>query len=255
MIVVKVGGSVLGNIDSIAQDLKGRDFVLVHGIGPQMDEMQRKLGTEPSWYVSVSGIKCRYTDRETRDAFVQVSAGMNAQICSVLQKHGITSVGALTCLNAKRKNRIKVVENGRKRLIDGDYTGKIESVDVELLKSLLDNGYAPIIPPFAVSEGFELVNVNGDRAAARIAHALGADTIVNLSDIPGVLRNDKVIPNVKAGELEELREEVTGGMTMKLLSVKEAFEFGVGKVIIAPGNIDTPITSALEGRGTVFTNE
>ena len=254
-IVVKVGGSVLHSIREIIRDLKGREFVLVHGIGPQMDKRTRELGREPQWYNSASGIRCRYTDMETRNLFVQMAAGMSAEICAALQARGIDAESALTCLKAKRKERIKVVENGRKRMIEGDYTGRIEQVDADLLKSLLERGYAPVVPPFAVSENNELVNVNGDRAAAHIARALGADTIVNLSNVPGVFRDGNVIDEIRAEELEEIRSEVNGGMSMKLLSAREALDFGVNQIVIASGNVSRPVTKALAGEGTVILNE
>jgi len=126
MIVVKIGGSSLEHVENVARDLKGRQAVLVHGIGPQVDEATRKLGMEPRWYNSVSGIKCRYTDEGTRDVFVQTASRVNSEICVALHAQGVGSTGVLTCLRAKRKTRIKVVEDGRKKIIEGDYTGKVE---------------------------------------------------------------------------------------------------------------------------------
>jgi acetylglutamate/LysW-gamma-L-alpha-aminoadipate kinase len=161
----------------------------------------------------------------------------------------------MTCLTAKRKDRIKVVENGRKRIIDGDYTGKIESVDVKLLKAMLSKGYVPVIPPFAISENHELVNVNGDRAAAHVAKALGADTIVNLCDVQGVLRDGNVISEIRKGELEEIRKEVNGGMSMKLFAANEALDFGIERFTISSGNGTRPVTKALDSEGTVILNE
>ncbi|MFH1425038.1 MAG: [LysW]-aminoadipate/[LysW]-glutamate kinase [archaeon] len=252
MIVVKVGGSVLSNIEQIARDLKEREFVLVHGIGPQMDEMQRAMGVEPQWHYSPSGIKFRYTDAEAMRLFNMVASGMSNEVVVALQAQGIDSVGVVAALNARRKERIRIVENGRKRMLEGDYSGKIESCSAEVLQNLISSGIAPVVPPIAISENHELVNVNGDRAAAVIARDLEIDTIVNLSDIPGVLRGSRVIRRVGRDELEALRREVDGGMTMKLLAVQEAFDFGAKKVIIAPGNVENPVENALKGRGTVF---
>jgi len=232
MFVVKVGGSILEKFENVAKDLAQYErFVLVHGIGPQVDELTRKiLGKEPRWVTSIKGIKSRYTDKETLDIFVMMSQAMNKQLVVQLRKQGINAIGLAGCdgglIQAKRKERIKVVEDGRKMFLDGDFTGKIVSVNAPLLQNLLDHGYFPVISPLAISENNELLNINGDRAAAFFAKELKAEQLLNLSNIDGVLKSletKEVIPEIQLNEIENYMQKVSGGMVMKLYGAKEVF--------------------------------
>lgn len=256
-IVIKIGGSIADGIENIARDLGklGESCVLVHGVGPQADELTRKLGKEPRWVVSVQGIKSRYTDRETVEIFNMAASALNNEIVSVLKKEGVNAVGLNGAIQAQRKDKIKIIENGKKMILDGDYTGKIIGISKELFENLLERNFVPVIGPIAISENNEIVNVNADRAAAFIAKEVGAEVVLNFSDVPGVYdSNKKVIKRIPAKQLEQKMKEVSGGMVMKLLAAKEAMEFGVKKFVIASGTIENPIIKAMNGDGTVIEN-
>ncbi|MCJ7722299.1 [LysW]-aminoadipate/[LysW]-glutamate kinase, partial [Candidatus Bathyarchaeota archaeon] len=180
LIVVKVGGSILKEVPpEIVSDIKnvllGNQLVLVHGGGKGVTEIASKLGKEQQFVYSPTGFRSRYTDKETMEIFTMVMAGkINKKLVSALQKQEIPVVGLSGLdgylLRAERKKRLVIVdERGRKRVIDGGYTGKVHQVNASLLQLLLDNGYVPLVSPVAVSEEFEPLNVDADRTAANIA--------------------------------------------------------------------------------------
>ncbi len=254
-IVIKIGGSIANSVERIAKDLKSlqEPCILVHGVGPQADELTRKLGKTPRWVTSVQGIRSRYTDKETVEIFNTASSSLNREIVSVLQKNGVKASGLNGAIHAQRKEKIKIIENGRKMLLEGDYTGKITGISREAFEKLLKQNSVPVVGPIALSENGEILNVNADRAAAFIAKELGTEIVLNFSDVPGVYDSNKnVIKRIPAQQLEQKMNEVSGGMVMKLLAAKEAMEFGVKKFIIASGIVENPITKALNGEGTVI---
>src|SRR5512138_1536 len=175
LIVIKLGGSILkeGASNDLIADLKtvlaGNQAVLVHGGGVEVTEIASKLGKEQKFIMSPEGFRSRYTDKETIEIYTMVMAGkMNKQIVLALQSQGIKAVGLsgldASILQAERKTRLIVVdERGRKKVIDGGYTGKITQVNTELLNLLLDKGYLPIVTPIALSQDNEPLNVDGDR--------------------------------------------------------------------------------------------
>jgi len=253
-IVIKVGGSIADGIENIARDLKSLNepCVLVHGVGPQADELTRKLGKEPRWVISVQGIRSRYTDKETVEIFNRAANDLNNEIVSTFKKEGITAIGLSNAIYAQRKDIIKIIESGRKMILEGDYTGKITGIDKKRFADLIERKFVPVIGPMALTEQNEIVNVNADRAAAFIAKELGAEIVLNFSDVPGVYdSNKKVIRRIPAQQLEQKMKEVSGGMVMKLLAAKEAMEFGVKRFVIASGVVENPIAKALDGEGTV----
>ena len=163
LIVVKVGGSILKGVSSeLVSDIKNvlsnNQIVLVHGGGKEVTEIASKLGTKQEFVVSPDGFRSRYTDKETIEIFTMVMAGrINKQIVLILQRQGISGVGLSgldgLLMRAKRKKRLVIVdERGRKRVIDGGYTGKITEVNAPLLRLLIDNGYVPVMAPVAMGE-------------------------------------------------------------------------------------------------------
>src|SRR5512136_116207 len=190
LLVIKMGGSILkeGASSDLVTDLKEvakqHKVVLVHGGGAEVTEIASKLGKEQKFIMSPEGFRSRYTDKETIEIYTMVMAGkMNKQIVLALQSQGVAAVGLSGLdgglLKAERKKKlIAVDERGRKRVIDGGYTGKLTSVDAGLLTLLLDKGYIPVVTPVAVSDEAEPLNVDGDRTAAIIAGALKADRLI-----------------------------------------------------------------------------
>lgn len=268
LIVVKVGGDVARQIASseLIKDLKNvlseNKVIVVHGGGDEVTEIASKLGKEQIFITSPEGFRSRYTDGETVEIYVMVIAGkINKQIVLSFYKHGLPAVGLSgldgCILRASRKKKIIAVdEKGRKRVIDGGYTGKINEVNVQLINSLIDNRYVPIIAPLAMSDEFEFLNVDADRAAAYIAGALKADRLVLLTDVEGLILNNKVIQRISIPELKQTLPKIGPGMVTKVYAAMEAVQMGVPETLISHGLRSLPISSALKHEcGTVITLE
>lgn len=261
-IVVKIGGRIIKkNIARILDDLKyhvinGTEFVIVHGGGDYVTEYSMRMGIQPRFVTSPSGIRSRYTDERELDVFVMVMAGkINKEIVSRLYERGVKAVGLSGAdgglLVAERKRRILIIdERGRKRVIDGGYTGKIRHANPELLTALLDLGYVPVIAPIAISPDGTLLNVDADQAAFSIAKALRPHRLIMLTDVDGVVIDNKVVEEIRVNEIDELLPKIGQGMNRKLIEAREACNAGVKEVIIANGQTEKPITQALNDGGT-----
>ncbi|MEE8354608.1 MAG: acetylaminoadipate kinase, partial [Candidatus Bathyarchaeia archaeon] len=161
--------------------------------------------------------------------------------------------GAL--VRATRKKKIVAVdERGRRMLMEGGYTGKIDGVNQELLGLLVDNGYIPVVSSLAMGEEGEPLNVDGDRMASNLAMATGAENLVLLTDVEKVLLGGKPVDALSVHEAKAALEGIGPGMITKIYAAIEALEGGVGEVVISSGFVENPIESALEHRvGTVIT--
>jgi acetylglutamate/LysW-gamma-L-alpha-aminoadipate kinase len=268
LLVVKMGGSILkeGASSELVSDLKGlleeNKAVLIHGGGAEVTQVAAKLGKLQQFIVSPEGFRSRYTDKDTMEIYSMVMAGkINKQIVLALQSQGIPAVGLSgldgLLLKAERKKKlIAVDERGRKRVIDGGYTGKITEVNAGLLRFLLEQGYVPVVTPVAVSEEFEPLNVDGDRTAAFIAGALKADRLILLTDVQGLVLKGKPIPKINVTEVKEALSSIGHGMSTKVHAALEALNQGVGEVLITSGLEKLPISSALKHEyGTVISRE
>ncbi|MCX8150375.1 MAG: [LysW]-aminoadipate/[LysW]-glutamate kinase [Candidatus Bathyarchaeota archaeon] len=268
LLVVKMGGSILkeGASGSLVTDLKDvlkeNKVVIVHGGGVEVTDIASKLGKEQKFIISPEGFRSRYTDKETIEIYTMVMAGkINKQITIAMQSQGIPTIGLSgldgAILKAERKARlIAVDERGRKRVVDGGYTGKITQVKTELLNLLMEKGYTPIVTPIAMSQEYEPLNVDGDRTAAIIAGALKADRLILLTDVEGLLLKGQRIPKISASEVREVLKNVGAGMSTKVHAAIEALNQGVSEVLITSGTGKTPISSALKHEsGTVITCE
>jgi [amino group carrier protein]-L-2-aminoadipate 6-kinase len=267
MIVIKIGGGEGVDSESVCLDVaelikQGQQVVLVHGGSHETTQISEKLGHPPRFVTSISGHSSRFTDRETLEIFVMVTAGkINKLLVERLQQLGVNAVGLSgidgRLLEGRRKPSLRIIEDGKRKILHGEYSGVIEKVHAGLLTTLMAAGYVPVIAPQAISYESEALNVDGDRAAAAIAAALEAETLVILTNVPGLLRdvNDeesliKEIPQARAEEYLDRYAE--GRMKRKVLGATEALQEGVGQVILADGRRDHPVLSALEGRGTVI---
>ena len=168
----------------------------------------------------------------------------------MLQKNGINAVGFsgvdAKTIQAERKKKLLIVnEKGRKQAIDGGYTGKISKVNAPFILSLLDQGLTPVISPIAISEEFDFLNVDGDRAAAYVAAAVKSDKVLFVTNVDGLLMDDKLVPKLSLAEAKEIRTKVGPGMEKKILAATEALDMGVKEVIIANGQKENPISSAI----------
>jgi acetylglutamate/LysW-gamma-L-alpha-aminoadipate kinase len=159
-------------------------------------------------------------------------------------------------MQATRKDSVQSVENGKRKIIRDDYTGRIETVNSDLLHMLLNATYLPVIAPVAVSEKGEALNVDADRAAAMIASALSAATLILLTAVPGLMKHfpdeSTLIRQLPQSQLSAASEAAQGRMKKKILGAEEALKGGVPLVIIADGRIQNPISNALSGNGTVI---
>lgn len=256
MITIKIGGSVVDNLHpSTISDIKKvaekEGVILVHGGGKEVTKTTEMLGKEPKFVVSPGGIKSRYTDLETAEIFTMVMSGkINKTIVRLLQKNGINAIGLSgvdgKILQAERKKKLVIVnEKGRKQVIDGGYTGKITEVNAKFLRTLLDMGLTPVISPIAVSEEFDFLNVDGDRAAAYVAGKIQSDKVLFITNVDGLLMNDKLVKNLTLAEAKEILPKIGFGMEKKILAATEALEMGVKEALIGNGQKENPISSAI----------
>ena len=266
MIVIKFGGSVLYElhpsiIDDILQISHKEKLVLVHGGGNEVTNVATKLGKEQKFIVSPSGIRSRFTDKETAEIYTMVMSGkINKIIVRMLVQGGIRAVGISgiddNMLKAVRKTKLTVLnEKGRKMIIEGGYTGKINSVETSLLNTLTERGFVPVVSPIAMSEEYEFLNVDGDRAAAYIAGNLKADKVIFLTNVNGLHLEDKLVKKLTRDEAKEQLPKIGFGMEKKILASTEALLIGAKEVIISSGKISNPITSAINHTNcTVISN-
>lgn len=262
MFVIKVGGSRGIDLDLFARDLatlKER-IILIHGANYELDQHLRRLGQEPRLVTSSTGQVSRFTDAETMDRFLEIYCGrVNKRLVEHLQVHGVNAVG-LSFLDGRiargrRKETIRIVENGKPKLLRGDYAGSIETIDLTLVNLLLDNGYLPVLTPPAVSEEGVAINVDGDKLAMEVALACQAKALLFFSNTPGLLRDlqdeTSLIPRFRVDNLEASLAVAQGRMKKKVQAAADAVRGGIGRVIFADARIEQPITRALAGAGTV----
>jgi acetylglutamate/LysW-gamma-L-alpha-aminoadipate kinase len=266
MIVVKLGGTEGVDFSAICADAlellkQGQKIVFVHGGSAEANALGEAVGTPPRFITSPSGYSSRYTDRKTLEIFLMaVNGKVNSLLVEQLQRLGVNAFGLSgldgRLMQATRKDSIQSVENGKRKIIRDDYTGKIETINTALLQTLLEAGYLPVIAPLAVSMQGEALNVDADRAAAMLAAALQAETLILLTAVPGLMKNfpdeSSLIRQLPQSQLPSALEAAQGRMKKKVLGAEEALKGGVGRVIIADGRIQNPITNAINGNGTVI---
>ena len=264
-IVIKIGGGEgidLGPAlaETAALVRGGARVVLVHGGSHETNLLQERLGHPPTFITSPSGHTSRRTDRQTLEIFEMAYCGkINKGVVERLHQLGVDAVGMSGIdggvWRGARKNAIRAVEDGRTVIVRDDLSGRVERVDGAFLSLLLDAGRTPVLCPPALSADSEAINVDADRAAAITGAALGADELLLLSNVPGVLRDpgdpSSLIATAAPGD-ESVRAAARGRMKNKVLAAEEAVAGGVARVAIASANADTPIARARSGAGTVF---
>ena len=258
-LVIKYGGSAMldENIrETVIQDivlmkLIGINVVIVHGGGPEINNMLKQLGKEPEF---INGL--RVTDEETMEIVQMVLAGkVNKDIVGYIQSNGLKAVG----ICGKDGNLLQA----QKKLIDGNdvgYLGEIVSVDTSLIETLIEKEFIPVISPIGTDNSKNSYNINADYAAASIAGALKAQKLIFLTDIEGVLKdiNDKssIISSLKVTEVPELIENkvISGGMIPKVDCCVEVIKKGVKAVHILDGRIEHSLLLEIftqKGIGTI----
>lgn len=268
MIVIKLGGSIVSDrlhpstFTDLRETSNHEKIVVVHGGGKDVTNIATKLGKEQRFIVSPQGVRSRYTDKETIEIYTMVMCGkINKMIVGMLLRHGMKAIGISgvdgITIKADRKKKLVIInEKGRKMIIEGGYTGKIRTIDSSLIELLVNEGYIPVISPIALSDEFEFLNVDGDRAAAYVAAGLKADKILFMTDVSGLMINDQVIPNMTLERAKQLLPTIGFGMEKKVLACTEALEMGVNESIIGSGLIENPISTCLShNQCTVITQK
>ena len=269
-VVIKYGGHAM--VDPVLKESVIMDVlllhsvgirpVLVHGGGPEINSMLKKVGIESQF---VRGL--RVTDAQTMEIAQMVLLGkLNTEMVSLLNRFGGKSVGLsgkdAQLLIAVKKPMQMPNSQGEMEEVDLGYVGEIQSVTPDILETLLGQGYIPVISPVASGENGETYNVNADTAAGKIAEALQADKLLLLTDVSGILRDvedkDSLISIISRSEVDHLVEQgiLSGGMLPKVECAVSALEGGVGSVHILDGRLSHAILLELftdGGIGTMFT--
>jgi acetylglutamate/LysW-gamma-L-alpha-aminoadipate kinase len=256
ILVVKLGGGEGLDVNAACADLASitRPVVVVHGVSALANRLCTKAGIPTRTITSPSGHTSRYTDAATRDIYVRAAEQFNRELVEHLR--GVNAVGLTEgVIGGARKTAVRAVVDGRIRIIRDDYSGSITTVEAERILELLHMGVVPVIPPMAWSDDGWL-NVDGDRAAAAVARALGADELVILSNVRGLYQKfgdeTSFVEQIAYTDINTALGWAQGGMKRKVIGAQEALQGGVRRVIIADGRIENPIQSALSGAGTVF---
>jgi acetylglutamate kinase len=272
--VLKISGKVTedpGNLASLAEEIAllhqvGILVTVVHGGGAQATQLADRLGVETRL---VNGR--RVTDDETLEVVKMVFAGkISVEILSALRAHGIHAVGVSgidgNVVLARRRAKKSVVnrETGKRETIDFGNVGDVVDVDPRLLTTLLDAGYLPVVSPLAADDAGKVYNVNADAIASAIAIEIGAEKLILLSDVPGVLADpsdpESRLSRLSAAEARKLAKSaaVTGGMVAKLDEISRVAESGVRAVHIVNGNQRNALLSEVfgdQGSGTMVMGE
>ncbi len=261
--VVKLGGAAGNSLTPLVEEIAAgaADLVLVHGGSDEVDRLATALGRPSEYLTSPSGVVSRRCDPEDLDIVTLALAGrVQTEIVRALGARGVRAVGLSgvdgRLLLAHRRRGVRAVVDGRIVHRANDRSGTVDAVDTTLLRTLLGAGFVPVIGPPAVTADGEVVNVDADRVAADVAAALGAQTLVLLTNVPGLLERvddpTSVIPHVDRGRLAEVLPLAKGRMKKKLAAAQAALEGGVGRVTIASSAHVPPIARALAGEGTVI---
>lgn len=261
--MVKVGGAAGNGAAGVLDDLAARkDYVLVHGGSEEIDRLGAALGHPASYYTSPSGVRSRRCDPSQMENIVLALAGkVQTALVAGLGARGVRAVGLSgvdgRLLIARRRTGARAVVDGKVLHLTDDLAGSVERVDAGLLRGLMDLGVAPVVgPPATTSEGL-VVNVDADAVAAAVAGSLGAEALLLLTNVPGLLVSPddpaSVVPQVPRGGIDRALALAQGRMKKKVLAARQALEQGVGRVVIGPSQVPDPVGRALDGAGTVFT--
>ena len=257
IVVIKYGGNAMINEelkDAVMGDIAllsliGIKVVLVHGGGPEITDMLKKVGKKSEF---VDGL--RVTDKETADIVQMVLAGkVNKSLVALLGRLGCKAVGLCGADGALITAKAKDKKLG--------FVGEITDVNPEPINDLLACGYIPVISTTGCDSDGNVYNINADTAAARIAGVLKAESMISMTDIAGILRNmndpSTLIPKIYVSDIPQLVNEgiISGGMIPKIDCCREAIRRGVKRVFIIDGRVSHSLlieTLTDEGLGTMF---
>ena len=257
IVVIKYGGNAMINEDlknSVMSDiilltLVGVKVVLVHGGGPEITDMLGKVGLESRF---VNGL--RVTDKDTIDIVQMVLAGkVNKSLVNLIERKGGNAIGLSGIDGHMLRAEAKDSALG--------FVGDITKVNIKPIIDVIEKGYIPVVSTLGCDKDGNVYNVNADTAAAKIAGALEAESLISLTDISGILRDvndpDSLISHIELDEAKQLMDEgvISGGMIPKVECCVNAINWGVRKVFIIDGRVEHSIlieTLTDEGIGTMF---
>ncbi len=249
MIVIKYGGNAMVDQDlkhGFARDvimmkLVGMNPVIVHGGGPQINELLRKIGKESTF---IDGL--RVTDSETMDIVEMVLGGLvNKEIVSLINSLGGKAVG-LTGKdgNLIRARKLYVSKDDpvlkRSEIIDYGHVGEVEHIEPQIVQLLESQAFIPVVAPIGVGEDGQTYNINSDTVAGRLAVTLNAEKLMLLTNTPGVIdKNGDLIRELKLDQIQKLRGDgtITGGMIPKVECAEDAIRNGVSSSLILDGRV------------------
>ena len=261
-VVIKYGGNAMIDddlkrkviTDIVLMKYVGMNPVIVHGGGPEITGMLKRVGKETEF---VGGL--RVTDKETMEIVEMVLVGkINKEIVALLNEFGGKAVGLsgkdATLIEAKRKQG-RIIKDGTESFCDIGFVGDVAKINPAIINSLISQNYIPVVSPVGVGEDGESYNINADYVAGEIAKSLQAEKLILLTDVEGIFRdfNDKesLISELELEEVNELIRSgvIAGGMIPKVECCVEALQGGVSKTHIVDGR--KPHSILLE----IFTNE
>jgi acetylglutamate kinase len=266
--VVKIGGEIADDektLHSFCEEVAllyqvGIHVVMVHGGGKQATTLSKQLGIEPQM---VQGR--RITDEKTLDVVMMVFAGtINTEILAALREYGAEAVGISGVdggiINAVKRPpmKIKNEKTGLEEIIDFGHVGDIESIDPKLLETLIGADFVPVMASLGGDDAGNILNINADTVASEIASALKAEKLILVTDVDGILRDDKsLISRVTPSEIEELIKTnvIRGGMVPKAKSAVDALKDGVQSVHIISGKKSSTLLAEVfteTGSGTMI---
>jgi len=265
MLLIKAGGGSALNWDAICRDIASlietEPVILVHGANARRAEIAEKLSVPVRTVVSPSGISSVYTDEEALDVFLMAYPGLvNKKIVAKLHLHGVNAVG-LSGVDgglwlAKPKKDILIRDNGKIKLLRRNLTGRVEKINTDLIRLLLDGGYTPVLCAPALSYEKSIVNTDNDWAVSVMAESLGVKRIVSLFEAPGLLKDPEdeqsLIPHIDRNTLDDYMDFAKNRMKKKMLGAKKALEGGVETIYWGDGRTNDPIRNALNGSGTII---
>jgi len=260
MMIVKIGGGAAINHEAIAADLAALSgpMILVHGANAERDRLAEALDKPKRVVTSISGFDSVLADEESLGVMMMAYSGLvNKQLVACLRRHGINALGLSGIdgglITGRRNKGIRTMQNGKKVMLR-DLSGKPETINVALLRLLLDAGYVPVITVPILDETGVPVSTENDDIVALLHQELAADRIVQLIEAPGLLADpsdpNSLVPSLASAELPAWQERVGGRMKRKIMSLQKLFKNTQPTVFIADGRANNPVSAALAGSGT-----
>jgi acetylglutamate/LysW-gamma-L-alpha-aminoadipate kinase len=261
--VVKIGGAEGNRLEPLIGELvrrsaAGEKWAVVHGASGIMDRFCEERGVKIRMITSPSGYRSRYVGEVERAIFGEAAAEYGAVIRKTLTESGAAAEQLMpedSGVMASRKDVVRESVGGRIRIVRGNYSGTVTSVNAARIMETLGRGVIPILPPLGFDAESSLdINVDGDRLAASVANAIGANALIILSNVPGLMKDvNSPGSRIDSGSLadwETLEHYAHGNMKRKLVACKEALAGGVPRVYLADGRTESPIQNALGGNAT-----